>query len=1490
MSRFWLSLAAVMLFSVVSMGQVTNNGRFDINGISSKIELKPGENSCGKFSFGGWQKPENVKRYLTTDLHGKQGQWTTAKLTVIPQEDGRLVMYLLGPNSPGQALGVCYRNIKVNGNALWDGTVEGLKGWGFDKKNKRNRGITARFVADSDGIMSIQVWHNAPARKGFAVKKDVPVEVTFDFKPVGKILPPDNEYFPLDISKAANMGFIDDVAGDGKGGWTDQGSTNDLRAFDPKSGVYADYVFQVIDPKKNNGKSCVILKSANSTYGSAGITLPVNQECNRIALLTGAGWAGKNNQAADVIVKFSDGSQEVYPLTTGQNIGEWWNPPKRLPAAELAWTGVNNKNMIGLYRGLISFKEAKMVRSITIKPIENNEVVLGIVGVTAAMIRSAGNSEVDGLKYTVNLKQKSKLIALPVDTVKMAMRKKGLPADTFFDEYTNLKRVTVSDDQGKTLPFTIAKFHRKLAPVILVRSDAGTDKVVLSLGKENPKNLMKPQIALENIAGSKVIDWNDYPWTNGIMLEPSKAEIIKGKVVRDFDSFYQQAIDFGQPKSAISYTFELKKPETVKLFAYVRHLDLKSQSNRLRVEIDGGKFIVVGGVFYKSYAYYWTGGQRVKLDAGKHTMKIYINHRTPQKLEMAKFYLGFDYHAPEPPGFTDEIGALKSTGFAVYGYPEKTVALKNTASKDWLCRIVNADHSYPDLSSLVKNDIDKDGNLRPDGKEFRFSNGKALPFIWGKNIGRNEFYRMIMPDRLGGPDGADRLMARYKALGISSLRVFFVTMIRADWTLVNNIPMFLVDEKELKYAPEYLGIYQRLIAAAHRHGIYLNITFGHFPWSLRAYTDLYQAMFYDRRMIDRQKERIKLLMNTPNPYRNGIRPADDPTISILGIENECNFLGAGFGRHNSWIKEIKEEDKAILYPLWHQFLKNKYQTMAALKKQWGKVQLIAGKTEESFDNVEFVPVWDAKEWGQDDSNFTVKMDDLRVSSASFGKNKRSNPSVADGFEFMYDVYSSYLKEMSKYLRDIGFKGVITACGPDTENYYFQRAACNNELDATSGGTGYWNRTGYGFLRSLNWMDQLIYASSSNKPIISREYGANLSFENSWWGNVVNAAVQKAMGKAYLYDFAASIPGCDVTPDYLWPEDAHEQRAIDLLHEMNFYSTMSNTAAAIVVQSDELKKSDFKLDIAYPLDNVFYSAPFRGYNKMTIRNYVPFLYTDSNVCTFTDKYNGDADLVVNEPSLPAGDYSKAKNTFMIKPHSSLNRSGQIDKQWFAGKAFKAEGFLDKQNEQDALYDAIIAAGGKMPVSKSEFGKVWRDWNRKLEIDTTKGIFRGDTSTWGSFIGELKYGKEKAPRQYVPEGAGDVWSFFGSIPEYDLFMAIMNGKVTLKEVSRLKYMMLGTSSINVTAKGKKLVAVTAGAPVNIALKTDDASLLNAKTIYVTFYRSKSCQLPAEITFGRKIASVEACNRDGAVIADVPHTDNSFENLWTVGHMISFYRVNF
>ena len=1427
-------------------------------------------------------------------------KWTRGSFTITPKKGGRLKFELkagaVQQNGKDVAKACLFDEITVNGKPIRNsGAEEGESGFGFYRVPKARTtpgGVLNDPRKAGAGNACLAAWNLGPVSFVIPVEQDRPVTVSFLYRNNGVLPPLDqrNEYVPLSLTRAANMGCIDEKAGDGKGGWTDQGPGKDLRSLSSGLHTAMGVPFLVADPGANDGRNCVVLKSIHSPFGSSGFTLPVNRICNRIALMTGSAWAEKGHHAADVRVRFADGRTEEFPLVTGKNLWEWTDVRKRIPEGALAWSGTNPDGAVGLYACALKLKQPGRVRDVTIRPVAGTPVVTGIFAVTAAMVRNETKSPAETAEFRLRLDRESPFIALPLDLLIPEMRKKKFPVEEFFRD-ENLPRIRVLDAKGRNLTCAIARFQRKLSPVILIGAGAKPRDLVLKLGATPDTRVLPPAEALKQIRGSVRNEVDDAEWKEGILLRPRDAELRGGGIIRDADSFYREAIDFEPENTEAVFTFELDKPRTVKLFANLRHPAPKSQANRVRASIDGKPFIIVGGVYYKSLAYFWTGGERVSLSAGKHTIRLWIPAKKEERkgLELASFYLGFGFHAPESAGFADEMEGLRKAGFEIFGDDRRSVAFQSIPSKDRLSRILNPSRSWPDLSSLVNNAIDRRGALRPDGNFMRFSDGTELPFLWGRNIDQREFYELWKTNRLGSPDGEgiDRLMKRYKELGISSLRIFFSTMPDGVWSNINNIPMSLLDTEKVIYRPDYLELFQRLIGAAHKHGLYLKITFGAFSWELRTISQEMQAMFYHPEMIARRKKIMEMLLNPPNPFRNNIRPADDPTVLILEIENECNFLGGGFGRRALW-QNMKPEDRNILYPIWHDYLKRKYATIDKLREQWGRIPLIAGKTEVTFDNIEFPPTGDASKWGNDSSGFQVKMDDLRVTEATFGRETTSDPVASEGFEFMYELYSSYLRQMRDYLRSLGFRGIITTCGPDTENYYVQRAAANRELDAVSGGTGYWNRTGYGFLKSLSWLAPLVYAAAPDKPVIAREYGPNLACENSWWGCLITAAVQKSVGQPYLYDFSASIPGPDITPDYLYPEDAHEQRSIDLLHEMHFHCTMANLAAAIAVRSEELTPPPFRMEIAYPLDHVFYAAPFRGLNRMTFSDFVPFLYTATRVRTYEGPYRWNADLVVNEPSIPSGDFSKAKHLFRIRPHSLRDRWGKPADSYLKGKTFSAEGFLDTQAEKDALYDAIVRAGAKMPVTKAEFCKVWRDWRKKLEIDTGAGTFRGETSTWGAFIGDLAHGPEKAPKQFRPSGSGDAWSFFGRLPAYDLFLAVMNGTVDLHETSRLTYLMLGSSDLTLRDGGKTLIRLESGSPVNVGFKTEERSLASAKKIFVTFYRTKSCQLPATVTFGRRIRSVTARNRDGAELAKIPHTEYSFQNLWRKGHLISYYEV--
>ena len=138
----------------------------------------------------------------------------------------------------------------------------------------------------------------------------------------------------LDLSKAANMGLSDPVAGDGKGGWSDQGPDNDASRFTPKKdGRYAGIPFRLIQPQKNGGKAVLSMKSSHlpNGLGSATVNLKHPAKSTRLYLLhtmcyNAAGTAGS------IEITGENGKKQEIPVVAGKDIADWWNP-KRLPNA-----------------------------------------------------------------------------------------------------------------------------------------------------------------------------------------------------------------------------------------------------------------------------------------------------------------------------------------------------------------------------------------------------------------------------------------------------------------------------------------------------------------------------------------------------------------------------------------------------------------------------------------------------------------------------------------------------------------------------------------------------------------------------------------------------------------------------------------------------------------------------------------------------------------------------------------------------------------------------------------------------------------------------------------------------------------------------------------------------------------------------------------------------------------------------------------------------
>lgn len=193
---------------------------------------------------------------------------------------------------------------------------------------------------------------------------------------------------PLDLRSAVNAGFADDVADDGKGGWTDQGPENDLRMLPTGRQVMKGIVFDVIDPAENGGKSCIMLagKARPEFPDTAVCEVPDGVSGSWFYLLHAIAWP--EPQVGSVKVTYRDGSADTFDVRGGREVGNWW-VPTQCPNGEVVWTAENVVAYVGLFRSRFALRPLPVVR---VEFRSAKEAVWGIVGATVSD-REAPRSE-----------------------------------------------------------------------------------------------------------------------------------------------------------------------------------------------------------------------------------------------------------------------------------------------------------------------------------------------------------------------------------------------------------------------------------------------------------------------------------------------------------------------------------------------------------------------------------------------------------------------------------------------------------------------------------------------------------------------------------------------------------------------------------------------------------------------------------------------------------------------------------------------------------------------------------------------------------------------------------------------------------------------------------------------------------------------------------------------------------------------------------------
>lgn len=134
-----------------------------------------------------------------------------------------------------------------------------------------------------------------------------------------------SKLFTVDLRSFCNMGLADEVAGDGRGGWADEGDLNDMRDLKTGRRTFYGVPFDLIDPTSNNGRAVITLKSRNLTpkLPEAVNGIPVNRKVRNLYFLQSASW-GTPGVIGSYVIHYADGESVEIEMDIPKNNNNWW--------------------------------------------------------------------------------------------------------------------------------------------------------------------------------------------------------------------------------------------------------------------------------------------------------------------------------------------------------------------------------------------------------------------------------------------------------------------------------------------------------------------------------------------------------------------------------------------------------------------------------------------------------------------------------------------------------------------------------------------------------------------------------------------------------------------------------------------------------------------------------------------------------------------------------------------------------------------------------------------------------------------------------------------------------------------------------------------------------------------------------------------------------------------------------------------------------------
>lgn len=184
----------------------------------------------------------------------------------------------------------------------------------------------------------------------------------------------------VDTSSVVNRALRDQVAGDGKGGWTDQGPDNDLAAFTLSNLDVLGIPFSIPNAKDHSRNSIIAVAGGERGGFPLEIRLPVAKYSNMRAvnLLHSSAWTpgGKFGELEFIM---ADGSRQKLDVSGMNDCGDWVNPRGK-DNAHVAWKIERIGSDIGIFAS--SFPLPKQTVESLVFRITNPRAVWLILGIT----------------------------------------------------------------------------------------------------------------------------------------------------------------------------------------------------------------------------------------------------------------------------------------------------------------------------------------------------------------------------------------------------------------------------------------------------------------------------------------------------------------------------------------------------------------------------------------------------------------------------------------------------------------------------------------------------------------------------------------------------------------------------------------------------------------------------------------------------------------------------------------------------------------------------------------------------------------------------------------------------------------------------------------------------------------------------------------------------------------------------------------------------